>query len=229
MGDNEMMTKLQSALAFAGFSPGLIDGRDGPKTRAAIMAFQASRGLTADGIAGPQTMAALAHATHRSPSRTVSETYDRRESRLDGVHPDLVRVVRRFWADGGAAVVLDGVRTREDMWRTWGQGRTVAQCRAAGVPVSFAQPALPKVTWLRDPLMSNHRRRADGFGHAVDLGIVPLRWAADSLPAWDALAVRMFAAAASEGVAIRWGADWDRDGKPRERGESDSPHFELVA
>ena len=39
----------------------------------------------------------------------------------------------------------------------------------------------------------------------------------------------MFAAADDLNVAVRWGADWDRDGKPRERGESDSPHFELAA
>ena len=28
-------------------------------------------------------------------------------------------------------------------------------------------------------------------------------------------------------TTMRWGADWDNDGKPRERGESDSPHFEI--
>jgi peptidoglycan L-alanyl-D-glutamate endopeptidase CwlK len=38
----------------------------------------------------------------------------------------------------------------------------------------------------------------------------------------------MFAAAKELGVPIRWGADWERDGKPRERGVTDSPHFELV-
>ncbi len=38
----------------------------------------------------------------------------------------------------------------------------------------------------------------------------------------------MFAAAKELGVKIRWGADWDQDGVPREKGESDSPHFELV-
>jgi hypothetical protein len=44
----------------------------------------------------------------------------------------------------------------------------------------------------------------------------------------DVDAVAMFAAAKELGVSIRWGADWDGDGKPRERGESDSPHFELA-
>ena len=37
----------------------------------------------------------------------------------------------------------------------------------------------------------------------------------------------MLQAAKELGVPVRWGADWDNDGKPRERGESDSPHFEI--
>lgn len=53
---------LQRELARAGFNPGPIDGRPGPLTTAAIVAFQASRGLKADGIFGPLTQAALAVA-----------------------------------------------------------------------------------------------------------------------------------------------------------------------
>jgi peptidoglycan L-alanyl-D-glutamate endopeptidase CwlK len=78
------------------------------------------------------------------------------------------------------------------------------------------------VTWT---LTSNHFVRADGFGHAVDLCPWPVDW--NDLEKFDAIAKAMFAAAAELGVRIRWGADWDRDGKPRERGEADSPHFEL--
>jgi len=53
---------LQRELARAGFSPGPIDGRPGPLTTAAVVAFQASRGLKPDGIFGPLTQAALAVA-----------------------------------------------------------------------------------------------------------------------------------------------------------------------
>ena len=42
-----------------GFNPGPMDGIFGEKTRAALIRFQKSRGLVADGIAGPQTLAAL--------------------------------------------------------------------------------------------------------------------------------------------------------------------------
>ncbi|HEY9723837.1 MAG TPA: peptidoglycan-binding protein [Oscillatoriaceae cyanobacterium] len=50
---------LQQQLANAGFSPGGIDGIFGPQTRAAVQAYQASRGLSVDGIVGPQTQGAL--------------------------------------------------------------------------------------------------------------------------------------------------------------------------
>jgi peptidoglycan L-alanyl-D-glutamate endopeptidase CwlK len=42
-----------------GFDPNGMDGRFGGGTEAAVKAFQRSKGLTPDGIAGPNTMAAL--------------------------------------------------------------------------------------------------------------------------------------------------------------------------
>jgi peptidoglycan hydrolase-like protein with peptidoglycan-binding domain len=50
---------LQTRLRELGFDPGPIDGVLGPKTEAAVRAFQRSRGLVADGIVGPKTRAAL--------------------------------------------------------------------------------------------------------------------------------------------------------------------------
>jgi peptidoglycan L-alanyl-D-glutamate endopeptidase CwlK len=49
----------------------------------------------------------------------------------------------------------------------------------------------------------------------------------NNLKSFDQVAAAMRATAKELGIAIRWGADWDNDGKPREKGESDSPHFEL--
>jgi peptidoglycan hydrolase-like protein with peptidoglycan-binding domain len=53
------VTALQTRLRELGFDPNGVDGNFGPGTKAALIAFQKSKGLTADGIAGPQTMGAL--------------------------------------------------------------------------------------------------------------------------------------------------------------------------
>lgn len=54
---------LQQALQAAGFSPGAIDGSFGPGTEAAVLAFQHSEAIAADGIVGPNTASALGLAT----------------------------------------------------------------------------------------------------------------------------------------------------------------------
>lgn len=50
---------LQQKLKDAGFDPGPLDGKFGPQTRAAVLAFQQSKGIQVDGIVGPETRAAL--------------------------------------------------------------------------------------------------------------------------------------------------------------------------
>lgn len=50
---------LQAALARARHDPGPADGDFGPRTENAVRAFQRQRGLTVDGLVGPQTMAEL--------------------------------------------------------------------------------------------------------------------------------------------------------------------------
>lgn len=131
-------------------------------------------------------------------------------ARLEGVHPDMVKVVKRAAAlSGQDFTVLEGVRTLARQKELYAQGRT--------------KPG-PKVTWV---LTSNHFvNPKTGYGHAVDLCPWPIDW--NTAAKFDAIAKVMFQAAQELGIAIRWGADWDRDGKPRERGETDSPHFELA-
>lgn len=152
----------------------------------------------------------------------------RSQTRLIGVHPNLVRVVKRAAQIATSAEdfsVLEGVRSDHQCYINFGKGRTSAQCLAGGCPASYAKPHEAKVTWLKKALSSNHRKKVDGYGHAVDLVPYPLDW--NDLKKFDRLADLMMRAAVLEGVHIRWGADWDKDGKPRERGETDSPHFEL--
>jgi peptidoglycan L-alanyl-D-glutamate endopeptidase CwlK len=51
--------RLQTTLKKRGFNPGAVDGDFGPATEAAVIAFQKSEGLLADGIVGPRTQRAL--------------------------------------------------------------------------------------------------------------------------------------------------------------------------
>lgn len=128
--------------------------------------------------------------------------------RLVGVHPDMVRVVElAIQKTTQDFMVLEGVRTPARQLELYAQGRTK--------PGNI-------VTWTKT---SNHFKKADGYGHAVDLCPWPVDWG--TLSKFDAISKAMFAAAAELKIGIRWGADWDEDGKPRERGESDNPHFEL--
>jgi hypothetical protein len=55
----EDVAQLQRQLTELGFDPGEADGVFGAATKAAVIAFQESKQLSADGIAGPQTLAAL--------------------------------------------------------------------------------------------------------------------------------------------------------------------------
>ena len=50
---------LQAKLKERGFDPGELDDMWGPKTEQAVKDFQTAQGLTADGIAGARTLAAL--------------------------------------------------------------------------------------------------------------------------------------------------------------------------
>jgi peptidoglycan L-alanyl-D-glutamate endopeptidase CwlK len=130
--------------------------------------------------------------------------------RLSGVDPRMVRVVKRaIELTTQDFLVLEGVRTPARQAELYAQGRTK--------PGNI-------VTWT---LKSNHfKDPVTGYGRAVDLCPYPVDWNTPSK--FAAIAKAMFAAEKELQINIRWGADWDDDGVPRERGESDSPHFELV-
>lgn len=133
----------------------------------------------------------------------------RSKSNLSGVHPKLVAVIElALQVSQVDFMVIEGVRTPERQKELYAQGRT----KPGNV-----------VTWT---LNSNHFiNEKTGFGHAVDLLPAPYDW--KNTKPFDLMAAAMLQAAKELNTEIRWGADWDRDGHPRERGETDSPHFEL--
>ena len=53
------VTALQKALTQLGYQPGTADGSFGAATTQAVVAFQAAKGLTQDGVAGATTLAAI--------------------------------------------------------------------------------------------------------------------------------------------------------------------------
>lgn len=125
--------------------------------------------------------------------------------RLVGVDPRLVAVVKRaIQISTVDFMVVEGVRTVARQRELYAQGRT--------------KPG-KIVTWT---LKSKH---IDGL--AVDLLPAPYDW--KDPKGFDAVNRAMMQAAGELGHGLRWGADWDRDGKPREKGEGDSPHWEIAA
>lgn len=67
------VTTLQQRLAAAGFRPGRMDGRFGPATEAALIAFQRARDLLPDGVAGPVTWRALTRRGDGAPADRSAE------------------------------------------------------------------------------------------------------------------------------------------------------------
>jgi peptidoglycan L-alanyl-D-glutamate endopeptidase CwlK len=132
----------------------------------------------------------------------------RSEQRLADVDQRLAAVVRDAVLRCRVHfTVVEGRRTKERQAELYAQGRTK--------PGKIC-------TWT---LESKHIE-----GKAVDLAPIADDGSIDwkNLKAFDAIAKAMFEAAQVLEYPIRWGADWDQDGKPRERGEFDSPHFELA-
>lgn len=127
-------------------------------------------------------------------------------SRLEGVHPDLVRVVKKAAALSSLDfTVLEGLRTVERQKQLLKQGATRT-------------------------MNSRHIT-----GHAVDLAPmvgVTVRW---DWPLYLQLAEIVRSASVSENVPIRWGGTWKLlsaingpiTAKVLSRSFPDGPHFEL--
>jgi N-acetylmuramoyl-L-alanine amidase len=101
MGDD--VAALQQRLLEMGFDPGRCDGRFGARTEAALREFQRNVGLSADGILGPTTLAALQRLRRTVTGGSPSE---RREEE---------QLLRGGSALTGRVVVLDPGHGGEDL------------------------------------------------------------------------------------------------------------------
>jgi peptidoglycan hydrolase-like protein with peptidoglycan-binding domain len=70
-GDDDV-TKAQQALADKGFNPGPVDGKMGPKTKAAITAFQTKENLKVTGRLDKETKDKLMTASATSKTETTT-------------------------------------------------------------------------------------------------------------------------------------------------------------
>lgn len=152
----------------------------------------------------------------------------RSRQELEGVHPDIVRVVERaIEITEQDFTVFDGIRTAADQRKLYN--------RRASQRDGYNRK-------------SQHQKQASGFGEAVDL--VP--WI-NGKPVWDWDAIYKIAeavvqAAVELGVPLRWGGCWgdvpvnELSGSPEnwvaayvkrkrsqgKRAFNDGPHWELM-
>lgn len=63
-------------------------------------------------------------------------------------------------------------------------------------------------------------------GHAIDIVPYPLDW--KDKAAFETIAKAMLTAAKQLNIAIRWGGDWNQNGRSDDETFYDGPHFELL-
>lgn len=153
----------QMFLLQAGFDPRGADGLWGPNTQSAYDGWKKMMFGTPQGT----SLAEIVNA-----------------DRLEGVHPDLIKVVER--AAQTTAVpftVLEGLRSVERQRRLVAKGASTT-------------------------MNSRHIPDARGIGHAVDLGALDNGEISWSWPLYYKIADAMKAASAELGIPVEWGGDW---------------------
>jgi peptidoglycan L-alanyl-D-glutamate endopeptidase CwlK len=134
----------------------------------------------------------------------------RSQKNLEGVHPDLVKVITNAKTMKPGFIVVCGVRTTEEQQALYAQGRT-----KPGLRITNCDGIKNK---------SNHQPHDDGLGYAVDVyADANDNDKVDTLEINDVqglsrVAENIKSCAKELGTPVEWGGDW----KIR-----DYPHFEL--
>jgi peptidoglycan hydrolase-like protein with peptidoglycan-binding domain len=103
----EVVRQLQSALQGLGYDPITIDGQFGPRTEAAVKAFQRAQGIAVDGVVGDITWLNIDEADNSNPTIRRGSTGNpvrRAQKRLTLGGYDTKGVDGIFGADTEAAV-----------------------------------------------------------------------------------------------------------------------------
>lgn len=196
------VAEVQRGLREGGYDPGPADGIFGPRTEAAVRAYQADRGIEVDGIVGRQTWGELGRTAPTRPDVPVSGevpgTGDAiNDRRIAGLHPEAraaaAQFVNRVEQELGIQLrVTQGMRTYAEQDALYAQGRT-----APGEVVTNARGG-----------QSYHN-----FGVAFDVVEVrpdgSVNWNTD----WAAIG------AVGEAMGLEWGGNWTSI--------VDRPHFQL--
>ncbi|MDP1916646.1 MAG: peptidoglycan-binding domain-containing protein [Myxococcales bacterium] len=141
------VTRLQQTLASRGFNPGGADGIFGSRTRAAVAAYQRSRGLSADGVVGPNTSRSLFGSSD-------AKYYDGRSDFQTGGTGGTTGV-RAGGGWGGSQGVAD---------------RAVSIARGMGIPVTSTKRDLAATRRVGSTTGSDHYT-GNTNAYAVDLGV----------------------------------------------------------
>ena len=142
--------------------------------------------------------------------------------KLDGVHPDLVKVMKESIKECPIDFSIDyGVRTTKMQQDLYALGRTVVNKDSKD-----KNHPMGRTVTQRDGVKrkSEHQVKADGFGHAVDLypyynGTMHFNDEASLL----VIATHIKATAKCLGIKIVWGGDWTI----AKQGIVDKPHFQI--
>ena len=141
------VTRLQQTLASRGFNPGGADGIFGARTRAAVAAYQRSRGLSADGVVGPNTSRSLFGSSD-------AKYYDGRSDFQTGGTGGTTGV-RAGGGWGGSQGVAD---------------RAVSIARGMDIPVTSTKRDLATTRRVGSTTGSDHYT-GNTNAYAVDLGV----------------------------------------------------------